>query len=101
MTENAQSEQQRTVESRSCCQLGIGIEVVLDTVSKEKLIADYLLGAIENGLAGEEPLSRQSDMLNGGRCSRTFVGSHFRRIGAAPRKLHSRARSEAPCADLN
>ncbi len=58
VAQSVQAKQQGTIERRTSRCVGIGIEVVLDSIPKQEFVSKYLLRTVKNWLACDKALAR-------------------------------------------
>src|SRR5208282_2475599 len=97
-TKGVDTEEQGAIERGAGGKIRIGVEVVLDAVSKKNLVSEHVLGTVKNWLAGNEALPRQRKRGRGrGFLFHRDFGRdrfHICYIGATTAELHANLRRE-------
>ena len=86
------AEKQGAIHGGAGGKLGVGVEVVFDTIAEKDLVPEHILRAVKNRLAGNEALAWQRQRIRG----RSFFfgrsGLHLLYIGAAGEELQGNSR---------
>lgn len=57
VAKRVQSKEQGSIQRGAGGQFGVGMEIVFDSIAEKEFVSEDLLGAVKNGLAGDESLA--------------------------------------------